>query len=195
MASPPPIRPLTLAPSCSSWPSCCSPPGSRCGARFASIPQGRYGSTDYTGYAGTRVRRVRGDVERGFALLTPPVCTKDKRSAPRKWTSRTVVPGPRVPDGPSYARTGGPGTGRMTAVPVQSARADDRAFAARAPSCVDAARTVLRPRLRRRRGAGGGGPAPRHRRAPCRRRPDRLRDGLFRDLVGVDELHLVRVGL
>ena len=39
-------------------------------------------------------------------------------------------------------------------------------------------------------------PAPRHRRRPRRRtRVLRLRDGVLRDLVGLDELHLVRLGL
>ena len=38
-------------------------------------------------------------------------------------------------------------------------------------------------------------PAPRAGRGPRRRRPRRLPAGVLRDLVGVDELHLVRVGL
>ena len=36
---------------------------------------------------------------------------------------------------------------------------------------------------------------PRRRRGPRRRRRPRLRDGVLRDLVGLDELHLVRLGL
>ncbi|MCW2849621.1 MAG: Integral rane protein [Marmoricola sp.] len=61
----------------------------------------------------------------------------------------------------------------------------------RGPPCLDPARAVRRPLLRRRRGGRGQHAAPRpHRRA--RRRPGRLRDGVLRDLVGLGELLVVR---
>ena len=68
---------------------------------------------------------------------------------------------------------------------------DDR----RGPPQRHRAGAVLRPVLRGRRGPGRLGAPPRDRRGPRRRRRGRLRHGVLRHLVGVDELHLVRLGL
>ncbi len=61
-----------------------------------------------------------------------------------------------------------------------------------APPHGDVARAVLRPVLRRRRLPGVVRAPPPHRRAPLRRRRDRVQRRLLRDLVGVGELRLVR---
>src|SRR6476646_9291865 len=69
------------------------------------------------------------------------------------------------------------------------------AIAARAAPYGYAPGAVVRSRIRRRDRAGG------RRAAPCRRQraravgPGRLPDGLLRHLVGLDELHLVRLRL
>ena len=71
-------------------------------------------------------------------------------------------------------------------------RPDEAPRPPRAGSDGEHARAVLRPGLRR-RGQQRGGPAPpRTHREPRRGRPDLLRHGVLRDLVGLDELHLVR---
>ena len=67
-----------------------------------------------------------------------------------------------------------------------------RPFGRRGAPHRDVARAVLRPVLRRRRRPGVVRAAPPHRRAPLRRRSDRVRGGLLRDLVGVGQLRLVR---
>ncbi len=60
---------------------------------------------------------------------------------------------------------------------------------------LDAARAVLRPVLRRRGGAGVQQPPPRAGRGRPAPSARGLPDRLLRDLVGVDELHVVLLGL
>ena len=70
---------------------------------------------------------------------------------------------------------------------------DGLARSGRGPSRLHPARALLRPDVRGGHRAGREQPAPRARRGARPERPGRLPAGLLRDLVGVDELHLVRV--
>ena len=93
-------------------------------------------------------------------------------------------------------RAGGHHNRRMTDVldPDRLAPHDSAKLLRAAPG-GDAARAAVRPRLRGRGRAGVAEPASPDQRRP--RRPGRpvVPDGVLRDLVGVDELHLVRLGL
>ncbi|EFE83353.1 integral membrane protein [Streptomyces albidoflavus] len=80
------------------------------------------------------------------------------------------------------------------AVPLPVA-ADGRSQARRGTPGRDAPGAPLRPLLRGRGGPGRGGAGERVRRGTNRARAAQLRHGLLRRLVGVDELHLVRLGV
>ena len=68
------------------------------------------------------------------------------------------------------------------------------AFARRGASRLDTARAALRSGLRRRRRSRRSGAAPRARRRSCARGHHRLPGDVLRRVVGVDELHVVRLG-
>ena len=76
-----------------------------------------------------------------------------------------------------------------------TACAHDRARPGADAPARDPTRALLRPDVRRGHRPGGLGAPPRPGRGPRRRGPSRLPADLLRDLVGVDELHLVRLGV
>ena len=110
-----------------------------------------------------------------------------RRSKPASAPSRSCSAHDRLPRAP-------PARGRAQRGPARIPRADARARSGRGPSRLDAARAAVRPRLRGGRGLAG---------APARAWPGRgsrrtvrsVHVRVLRDLVGVDELHVVRVRL
>ena len=116
---------------------------------------------------------------------------------------------PRADAGHLHRRVGHPGHRHRRSVPIGGvdpplpsgggerdlATADDVARHRRGAPGVDPSRAAFRPVLRGGRRPGGDAPAPCHRGGRHRQRGRELRDRVLRHLVGVDELHVVRVGL
>ena len=80
-------------------------------------------------------------------------------------------------------------------LPRPMATGYDRPRPRRAAPHRDPARAAVRPVLRGRRGPGRRRARPRNRGEPRGRCARRLSGGVLRDLVGMDELHVVRLGL
>ncbi len=142
--------------------------GTRRRARRRSTPSGR----------GSRPRRVRSTRTR----------RRGRRPSPPGWPSRSRPC---------------PGTvrGQRARRPLPSRHdgdlepSDDLSRQVGGAPGVHTARAALRPVLRRRDRAGGVAAAPRGQPRRGRQRGRELPVGVLRHLVGVDELHLVRVGV